>query len=91
MMVKNDDEPGCHTVNSRRKASRVAVMGFEFCELFAKPECAGDSQLQPLWAKKADRLIDRAENGRMTQGTRWVLDGGDNNVPFRSFRCQMAQ
>jgi len=65
-------------------------MGFEYCEIFAQPECAGDSKVLPLWAKKADRLIDRAKEGRMTQGTRWVLDRGDN-LPFRSFRCEMTQ
>lgn len=91
MMVKNDDQPGCHTVNSRRKASRIAVMGFEYCEIFAEPDCADGSKMNPLWAKKKkkdQKLIDRAKDGRLTQGTRWMLGTGDN-ISFRSFRCQL--
>ncbi len=90
MMIKNDDEPGCQTVHSLRKASRVAVMGFEYCEIYAEPECAAETRIHPLWAKKknkTEKLIDRAKNGRMTQGTRWMLGSGDN-VGFRSFRCE---
>lgn len=91
MMIKNDDEPGCHTVNSLRKASRIAVMGFEYCEIYAESDCADGTKLNPMWAKKKKgdkKLIDRAKDGRMTQGTRWMLGTGEN-IGFRSFRCQL--
>jgi len=87
-MVRNTDEPGCHNVRRSLKASRVVVLGFSWCEVYAEKDCDPQSRLVANWdGERKKSEAKRQPNGRMDKGTRWVLNPVEN-IPVASFNCE---
>jgi hypothetical protein len=81
-LVLNTDEPGCHAFPISRKVHRVAVIGFEYCAVFATRDCEAGSEVSAMWKKKPDET-----NTRFHPGSQWYLDP-EGEVEISAWRCE---
>ena len=86
-VVKGADKTGCHNFFKKSRLHRVAVTGFQYCEVFADKNCAAGSKLSAQWQAKKIKSEDKKQpTTTFTKGTRWVFDKG-GNIRAHSWRC----
>ena len=86
-LVKDTNEPGCHNMLKRSRLHRIAVKGFEYCEVFAEKNCTDGTELSAVWLAKRVKSEDKLQpKTKFTKGSRWVFDR-EGNIMARSWRC----
>lgn len=86
-VVKDTDKTGCHNFFKKSRLHRVAVTGFEYCEVYAKKDCDASSKLSAQWLARKVKSEDKKQpTTRFTKGSRWVFDKG-GNIKAHSWRC----
>lgn len=86
-VVRNTDKAGCHNLFKKSRLHRVAVTGFQYCEVYSSKNCEAGSELNAQWMAKKVKAEDKKHpTARLTKGTRWVFDPG-GNVRAHSWRC----
>ncbi len=71
----------------KSRLHRIAVKGFQYCEVFAEKDCQEDTKLSAQWLAKRVKSDDKKEpTTKFTKGSRWVFDR-EGNIKARSWRC----
>ena len=87
-VVKNTDKTGCHNFFKKSRLHRIAVTGFQFCEVYSDKNCEASSKLSAQWlAKKVKSEDKKNPTTTFTKGSRWVFDR-QGNIKAHSWRCQ---
>jgi len=81
-LVWKPDSPGCHALPISWKVHKVAVVRFEYCEVFSSRDCADGTQVKAYWKKKPNRSATF-----LTPGTEWYFDP-KGEVEVGSWRCK---
>jgi len=76
------DEPGCHNLPIALSVHKIAVLGFDACQLFAAADCPADQPLTAYWKQK-----DKPATS-VTRGTRWFLSREQENIDVKSWSCE---
>lgn len=86
-VVKDTDKTGCHNFFKKSRLHRIAVTGFQYCEVYSNKNCDAGSKLSAQWLAKKVKSEDKKQpTTRFTKGTRWVFDRA-GNVKARSWQC----
>lgn len=86
-LVKDTNVAGCHNMLKKSRLHRIALKGFQYCEVFAEKDCRDGTQLSAQWlAKKVKSEDKKHPTTKFTKGSRWVFDR-EGNVKARSWRC----
>ncbi len=86
-VVKDTDKTGCHNLFKKSRLHRIAVTGFQYCEVFAEKNCKTGSKLSAQWLAKKVKSEDKKQpTTTFTKGSRWVFDRG-GNIRAHSWRC----
>ena len=86
-VVRNTDKTGCHNLFKKSRLHRVAITGFQYCEVYSSKNCEADSILAAQWmAKKVKSEDKKHPTTKLTKGTRWVFSKG-GNIRAHSWRC----
>ena len=86
-LVKDTDQPGCHNLLKRSRLHRIAVKGFEYCEVYAEKDCQQGTKLSAQWLAKRVKSDDKKQpTTKFSKGSRWVFDR-EGNIMARSWRC----
>ena len=86
-VVKSTDEIGCHNFFKKSRLHRIAVTGFEYCEVYAEKNCEAGSKLSAQWMAKKVKSADKMQpTTTFTKGSRWVFDA-QGNIRAHSWRC----
>ena len=86
-LIKNTNQSGCHNMIKQSQLHRVAVKGFQYCEVFAEKDCKDATKLSAQWLAKRVKSDDKKQpTTKFSKGSRWVFNR-DGNVKARSWRC----
>ena len=86
-VVRNTDKVGCYNLFKKSSLHRVAVSGFQYCEVYSSRNCEADSILKAQWTAKKVKSEDKKNpTTTLTKGTRWVFAKG-GNIKAHSWRC----
>ncbi len=73
---------GCHNFLTKARVYRITQIGFEYCSLYQKKNCADDSIVNGLWKEK-----DSAS--KLTQGGQWLFhQEHPRGIKIKSWKCQ---
>ena len=86
-LVKDTNVPGCHNLLKTSRLHRIAVKGFQYCEVFAEKDCQEGTKLSAQWLAKRVKSDDKKQpTTKFSKGSRWVFDR-EGNIMARSWRC----
>ncbi len=86
-VVKDTEKPGCHNFFKKSRLHRIAVTGFQYCEVYSNKNCQAGSKLSAQWMAKKVKSEDKKQpTTKFTKGSRWVFDRG-GNIRAHSWRC----
>ena len=86
-LVKDTEKTGCQNMLKRSSLHRIAVSGFQYCEVYAEKNCAAGSKLSALWLAKRVKSEDKLQpTTQFTKGSRWIFDR-EGNIKAHSWRC----
>ena len=87
--LSKTNEAGCHNTLKSRAVYRFAQLGFDYCALYAKEDCASGSEVSATWGGKKYKNADvdiKEPQINLQKGTEWFLKP-DENVTIRSWSC----
>ena len=86
-LVKDTNLPGCHNMLKLSRLHRIALKGFQYCEVFAEKDCQEGTKLSAQWLAKRVKSEDKKQpTTKFTKGSRWVFDR-EGNIRARSWQC----
>lgn len=90
--LSNTDKAGCHGTRKTRAVFRFAQVGYDYCILYAKENCAEGFEVPGKWGgkkyKNAEFDIDEPQI-RLLRGTEWYLNNSQN-TSIKSWFCAYA-
>ncbi len=85
--LSNVSGEGCHGTLKKRNVHRFAQVGFDYCQVFSKPNCEPESALSVIWKGKQYRQAElETVQLKILRGTQWYLHPY-KNVDVRSWSC----
>ena len=89
LLVPGSSQAGCHNLPLARVVYRVAQVGFEFCEIFEKSDCAPGTEHYLRWSATTKDASKNQSTIRVTPGAKWLFAETDE-VKVGSWSCQLS-
>ena len=88
-LVPGASEAGCHNLPLTRAVYRVAQVGFDFCQIYAKKDCQPGSEYRLHWSATTQNPDKTGPTTRITPGAKWLFFvAGETKVS--SWSCQLS-
>ena len=88
VLVPGAGQAGCHNLPLTRAVYRVAQMGFNFCEIYAKKDCQPGSEHNLRWPTATQDPDKTGPTTRITPGAKWLF-ATTNSAKVGSWSCRL--